>query len=112
MANIPLVYLLSLNISLQSLESAVSITVLETSMYISEQPNIAIIGAVAFLHASKLLDSSKFQLYLCSLVIQSNFTKFTKVSDLSNILSEYHKFANVFSKIKAEVLAPHCPYDF
>ena len=60
MANIPLVYLLSLNISLQSLESVVSITVLETSMYISEQPNIAIIGAVAFLHTSKLLDSSKF----------------------------------------------------
>ena len=32
-------------------------------------------------------------------------------TDLSNVPSKYHEFANVFSKTKAEVLPPHCPYD-
>jgi len=31
--------------------------------------------------------------------------------DLSNVSSKYHEFADIFSKTKAEVLAPHCPYD-
>jgi len=33
------------------------------------------------------------------------------VTDLSAILEEYHEYADVFSKSKAETLAPHCPYD-
>ena len=37
--------------------------------------------------------------------------KLAEAPDLSNVLSEYHKFANVFSKTKAKVLAPHRPYD-
>ena len=48
---------------------------------------------------------------LCSLDIQTNFTKLAEAPDLSNISFEYHKFANVFSKPKAEVLTPHCSYD-
>ena len=43
--------------------------------------------------------------------IQANSAKLAETSDLSNILSEYHKFADVFSKTKAEVLALHHPYD-
>jgi len=43
--------------------------------------------------------------------IQANSAKLTETSDLSNVPSEYHKFADVFSKTKAEVLPPHCPYD-
>jgi len=31
--------------------------------------------------------------------------------DLSCIPEEYHKFADVFSKAKADTLAPHQPYD-
>ena len=77
----------------------------------SEPPNIAIIGAAAFLHASKLLGSHNFELCLCSSDIQANSAKLTETPDLSNILSEYHKFADVFSKTKAEVLPPHCLYD-
>jgi len=34
-----------------------------------------------------------------------------ETSDLSNVLSKYHKFTNVFSKAKAKVLTPHHPYD-
>jgi len=77
----------------------------------SEQPNIAIIGAAAFLHTSKLPDSHNFELCLHSLDIQANSTKLAETSDLSNISSEYHEFANVFSKTKAETLPSHCPYD-
>jgi len=31
--------------------------------------------------------------------------------DLSCILEEYHKFADVFNKAKADTLAPHWPYN-
>jgi len=77
----------------------------------SEQPNITIIGVAVFLHASKLPGSYNFELCLCSLDIQANFTKLAETSDLSNIPSEYHEFADVFSKTKAETLPPHRPYD-
>jgi len=77
----------------------------------SEQSNIAIIGAAAFLHALKLPGSYNFEHCLRSSDIQANSAKLTKAPDLSNIPSKYHEFANVFSKNKAEVLAPHRPYD-
>jgi len=77
----------------------------------SERPNIAIIGAAAFLHASKLPGSHNFELCLCSSDIQANSTKLAETPDLSNVPSEYHKFANIFSKTKAETLPPHRPYD-
>jgi len=44
--------------------------------------------------------------------IQANFTKLAEYSDLSNVPSKYHKFANIFNKTKAEVPTPHQPYDF
>jgi len=77
----------------------------------SEQPNIAIIGAAAFLCTSKLLGSHNFELCLYSLDIQANSAKLAETPDLSNVPSKYHKFANVFSKTKAETLPPHCSYD-
>ena len=60
---------------------------------------------------SKLLGSYNFELCLCSLNIQANSTKLAKTPDLSNIPSEYHKFADIFSQTKAEILPPHHPYD-
>ena len=96
---------------LQSLDSTVSIPISETSMSNSKWPNIAIIGAAAFLHASKLLGSHNFKLCLCSLDIQTNSTKLAETPDLSNVPSEYHEFADIFSKTKAEILPPHCPYN-
>jgi len=77
----------------------------------SEQSNIAIIGAAAFLRTSKLLSSHNFELCLRSLDIQANSTKLAETPDLSNIPSEYHEFADIFSKTKAETLPPHYPYD-
>jgi len=43
--------------------------------------------------------------------IQANSTKLAEASDLSNVSSEYHEFADVFSKTKDEILASHYPYD-
>jgi len=43
--------------------------------------------------------------------IQANSTKLAEAPDLSNVPSEYHKFANIFSKTKAEVLTPHYLYN-
>ena len=111
MTNTPLASLSLLDISLQSSDSTFSIPVSETSMSNFEQPNIAIIGAAAFLHTSKLLGSHNFELCLCFLDIQANSAKLAETSDLSNVPSKYHKFANIFSKTKAEVLPSHYPYD-
>ena len=83
----------------------------EISVSNSKQPNIAIIGAAAFLHASKLLGSHNFKLCLHSSDIQANSAKLVETPDLSNVPSKYHKFTDVFSKTKAEILPPHCPYD-
>jgi len=102
-ANTPLASLLFFNTSLQLLDSVVSISASETSM-----SNIC---ATVFLHTSKLLGSSNFELCLCSSNIQANSAKLTEAPDLSNVPFKYHKFADVFSKTKAKVLAPHCPYD-
>jgi len=110
-ANTPLATPFFLDIPLQSLDSAVSIPTSETSMSNPGRPNIAIIGAAAFLHASKLPGSHNFKLCLHSSDIQANSTKLAETPDLSNVPSEYHKFANIFSKTKTEVLPPHRPYD-
>ena len=64
-----------------------------------------------FLHISNLLGSSKFQLYLHSLNIQANSAKLAEASDLSNVLSEYHKFTDVFNKTKAKVLISYYSYN-
>ena len=111
MANTPLTSPFFLNTSLQSSDSMVSISASETFLSNSEQPNIMIIGATAFLHTSKLLGSYNFELCLCSLDIQTNSAKLAEAPDLSNVPSKYHEFANVFSKTKAEVLAPHHLYN-
>ena len=110
-ANTPLASLPLLDTPLQSSDFAVSIPASKTSVPNPGQPNIAIIGAAAFLYTSKLLGSHNFKLCFHSLDIQANSAKFAEAFDLSNVPSEYHKFANIFSKTKAKVLAPYHSYD-
>ena len=43
--------------------------------------------------------------------MQASSTTISEKIDLSSVLEEYHKYTNIFSKSKAETLAPHCPYD-
>jgi len=61
--------------------------------------------------ASNLLDSRNFEPYLHSSDIQANSVKLAEAPKFSNVPSEYYEFTDVFSKTKAEVLAPHCPYN-
>jgi len=110
-ANTPLASPFLLNTPLQSSDSTGSIPASETFVSNSEQPNITIIGATTFLHTSKLPGSHNFELCLCSLDIQANSTKLAETPDLSNVPSEYYKFADVFSQTKAEILPPHHPYN-
>ena len=63
------------------------------------------------MHASKLLGSHNFELCLHSSDIQANSAKLAETPDLSNVPSEYHEFADVFSKTKAETLPPYRPYN-
>ena len=63
------------------------------------------------MHASKLPGSYNFELCLRSSDIQANSAKLAETPDLSNVPSEYHEFADVFSKTKAEILPPYHPYD-
>jgi len=63
------------------------------------------------LHTSKLPGSHNFELCLHSSDIQANSAKIAETPDLSNVPSKYHKFADIFSKTKAETLSLHCPYD-
>jgi len=43
--------------------------------------------------------------------IQANSAKLAEIPNLSNVPSEYHRFADIFSKTKAETLPSHCPYN-
>jgi len=59
----------------------------------------------------KLPGSHNFELCLHFSDVQANFAKLAEASDLSNIPSKYYKFADVFSKTKAETLSPHRSYN-
>jgi hypothetical protein len=71
-------------------------------------PYIALVNTAAFARICKLDDSETFQLRIFS-------DKITPISvapnEMNGIPLEYHDFANVFSKTKANTLAEHRPYD-
>jgi len=69
-----------------------------------------IISAPALLRALRLSGLKTFSLQFRS-TIQAKSTIISKKIDLSAIPEEYHEYADVFSKSKAETLAPHHPYD-
>jgi len=43
--------------------------------------------------------------------MQAKSTTISKKFDLSSVPKEYHEYADIFSKSKAETLASHRPYD-
>jgi len=91
-------------------ENPLQFTPSETSPSNPKRPHIAIISAPALLWASWLLGSKIFTLQFSS-TVQAKSTTISEKIDLSSIPEEYHEYADVFSKSKAEILAPHCPYD-
>ena len=53
-----------------------------------------------------------FRIHLSDISISANSASISEEApDLSNIPKEYHDFADVFSKAKAEKLALHWPYN-
>ena len=72
-------------------------------------PPISIIGAAAFFKACSLPGSRAFQMSLPS--IQAHSATAADHPDLSSVPSQYHDFADVFSKSKADSLPEHRPYD-
>ena len=74
--------------------------------------SIALISTAPFMRLCKLQSMQTFHIHLSNISISANSASISKEAlDLSNIPEEYHDFANVFSKAKAEKLAPHWPYD-
>ena len=72
-------------------------------------PSISFINAAAFACACKLPGSRSFALSHQDVFGRSSASKTTP--DLSDIPEEYRDFADIFSKAKAEKLAPHQSYD-
>ena len=68
-------------------------------------PRISLIGAATFVRACKLPGAQSFRIHLSDPSVSD------EVPDLSHIPEEYHDYANIFSKAKADTLAPHRPYD-
>ena len=81
----------------------------------SSAPQVTLVNAAAFARACKLPGSASFTLNLSSVSAAEAFARSSAVSDsppdLSNVPPEYHEFADVFSKSKADTLPEHRPYD-
>ena len=75
-------------------------------------PHISLISAAAFVRARKLPGVQCFSLFFSDIAASGKSVSFSNEDpDLSQIPAEYHDFADVFSKSKADTLAPHRPYD-
>ena len=74
-------------------------------------PRVALINAAAFARACKLPGVQSFRIHLSDPSPSAHSASLMDEPDLSHIPEEYHDFADVFSKRKADTLAPHRPYD-
>ena len=77
-----------------------------------QAPPIALINAAAFKRACKMEGSVTFQLNIAPSNIKGHVaTLNSELADMESILESYQDFSDVFSKAKADTLAPHQPYD-
>ena len=84
----------------------------ETPKLPASAPSIALISAAPFMRLCKLQGTQTFHIHLSDISVSANSASVSEEAlDLSNIPEEYHDFANVFSKAKAEKLALHWPYN-
>jgi len=81
-----------------SAETPLQFTPSEMFLFNPKQPHITIINMPALF------------LQFCP-IVQAKFTTISKKINLSSIPEEYHKYADVFSKSKAETLALYCSYN-
>ncbi|CDO74296.1 hypothetical protein BN946_scf184839.g1, partial [Trametes cinnabarina] len=76
-------------------------------------PRISLVNASAFARACKMSGSESFTLNLAAtdFVSARSSSVSDKPPDLTGVPEEYHEFADVFSKSKADELPEHRPYD-
>src|SRR6202040_4038508 len=73
--------------------------------------DIALVNAVAYQRACQLPGSQSFSITLSNGETSACSALAEKPIDLTGVPEEYHDFADVFSKVKANKLPPHRPYD-
>ena len=73
--------------------------------------HISFINGAAFAHALWLPGVQSYSLSFSDPAITGKSASLSSNPDLSSIPEEYHDFADVFSKGKADTLPPHRPYD-
>ena len=66
---------------------------------------------VAFLQVCELLGTQQFTLNLKDISTRASSTSDSTPSDLFAVPEEYHDFADVFDKAKADMLASHRPFN-
>ena len=75
-------------------------------------PQITLINAIAYARACKLEGSIQFSLQLSPMASSSLCAASPAANpNLLAVPKDYHEFANIFSKAKASVLAPHRDFD-
>ena len=77
-------------------------------------PYVSLIGTAAFVHACKLHGAMNFTLYIHAKdakLLSASASPPVNTPNLSGVPQEYHDFADVFSKAKAAMLAPHREYN-
>ena len=79
-------------------------------------PRISLINAAAFMRACSLEGSMSFQLDTTTSELTGKATSLTPSSELldkvkAHVPEDYHDYADVFNKARADTLAPHRPYD-
>ena len=80
-------------------------------LYLTPKVDISLVNVVAYLRACELPGMQQFMLNLKDISARASSTSQSAPPDLSSIPEEYHNFADVFDKAKANMLAPHWPYD-
>ena len=73
--------------------------------------DISLVNAVSFLQVCELPGTQQFTLNLKDISARASSMSDSTPLDLSSVLEEYHDFADVFDKAKADMLASHRPYD-
>src|SRR6266705_1173709 len=76
-----------------------------------QAPSIELVSPAAFAKACQLEGSIAYSLHIPSWGAELHATPAPEPMDLSAIPQEYHKFVDVFSKSKANTLAPHREYN-
>ena len=75
-------------------------------------PLVTLINTAALAWAWKMDSSVTFQLNIAPSNVKGHAANLDpKLVDMENVLEAYQDFSNVFSKAKADTLAPHWPYN-